>query len=495
MKLSDKQIAISPLPAGPEQVWESKSNDATQEPLKRLGLIGKLFEDSDLGNVFTTFLTTLAVFGIYLIQGVVIARILGPVGRGEFGTAMFFPRDVFLYAGLLGGIEVVNSYAVGGAINVRSLKYSAAKVGLISGLITGIVAATVSVFVLICVGKTYLIPFGLLCCLFVPFEHMQLTISAVDRGNRNFRFYNINRLLFAVSFVVLVGLVYATGLVSQSHWLTVICILFVLARVIGIAPTLRGMDVMHTLFGNKASVEEKLIQKNFEEDETATAEVPGPWTLLKNGRFYALSMLASEMFERLDVFLIVAIASVADSGYYFVAVPAAQLLTVAPNALGVFTFNAGADKNYFPSLRKVISVMAGTAMLQVVSAIVLAIIVPFLIVTMFEDRYEPAVIFALLLLPACAIKGYLQTVDGYLKGRGKPMVGVWARFLSIFVMVGFVGLVYFDILPSFERKLLCIPIAAGIGQAISMVIISMAVIRDTIDSEKCLLNTAVEEVQ
>ena len=111
MKLSDKQIAISPLPAGPEQVWESKSNDATQEPLKRLGLIGKLFEDSDLGNVFTTFLTTLAVFGIYLIQGVVIARILGPVGRGEFGTAMFFPRDVFLYAGLLGGIEVVNSYA------------------------------------------------------------------------------------------------------------------------------------------------------------------------------------------------------------------------------------------------------------------------------------------------------------------------------------------------------------------------------------------------
>ncbi|MFK7766670.1 MAG: lipopolysaccharide biosynthesis protein [Mariniblastus sp.] len=492
MKLSEKQIVVSTPPVGPDSIWESKSgNEPTDVPSGSngaRGLIGKLFSDSEFGNVFTTFLTTLSVFGIYLVQGVFVARILGPVGRGEFGTAMFFPRDVFLYAGLLGGIEVVNSCAVKGTLNVRSLKYSAAKVGLISGVITGIVAAVISVVFLASVGKTYVIPFALLCCLFVPFEHMQLTISAVDRGSKNFRFYNINRLLFAVSFVCLVAFVFGTGLntlVGVSS-LTIICFLFVFARIVGIIPTLRGMDVMGTLFSKDATGVD---------DEVSSASVPGAWTLLKNGRFYALSMLASEMFERLDIFLIVAIASVESSGFYFVAVPAAQLLTVAPNALGVFTFNAGADKECIPSIRKVLTVMLGTTVLQVVSAIVLAVLIPFLIVTLFEDRYEPAILFALWLLPACAIKGYLQTVDGYLKGRDKPMVGVWARFLSIFVMLGFVGLVYGNVIAGPEQQLLCIPIAAGLGQAVSMVIISVAVIRDTIDREHNSLPPTAEAIQ
>ena len=491
MKLSEKQIVVSTPPVGSDQLWKSSSGQAplsigSSHPSGERGWVGKLFADNEFGNVFTTFLTTLSVFGIYLLQGVLVARILGPLGRGEFGTAMFFPRDVFLYAGLLGGIEVVNSYAVKGSMNVRSLKYSAAKVGLISGIITGIVAAIVSVAVLACVGKTYLIPFGLLCCLFVPFEHMQLTISAVDRGNKNFRFYNINRLIFAVSFLALLALVFLTGIhkLGGLSPLWVVCILFVLARVVGIIPTLRGMDVLGTWFGKSDSVTNANNADMLTAEQLPAASVPGPWTLLKNGRFYALSMLASEMFERLDIFLIVAIASVTDSGFYFVAVPAAQLLTVAPNALGVFTFNAGADKDSRPSLRKVLTVMSGTAILQVVSAVILAFIIPVLIVTLFEERYGPAIPFALWLLPACAIKGYLQAVDGYLKGRDKPMVGVWARFLSIFVMLGFVGLVFGGVFDGPKKKLLCIPIAAGIGQAISMVIISIAVIRDTIQRNR-----------
>ena len=110
-------------PVGVDPVWDESELEGVAT---RKSIIAKLFSNSEFGQVIETVLTTLAIFGIYLIQGIVVARILGPLGRGEFGTAIFFPRDVFLYAGLMGGMEIVNSYAVKGTLNIRSLKYSAA---------------------------------------------------------------------------------------------------------------------------------------------------------------------------------------------------------------------------------------------------------------------------------------------------------------------------------------------------------------------------------
>lgn len=489
MKLSEKQIAISSQQhAAAEPVWEKLE---LERPGPRLARGAKLLADQEFRNVVATFLTTLTIFGVYLIQGIVVARILLPEGRGEFGTAMFFPRDVLLYAGLFGGIEIVNSYAVSGFINIRSLKYSAARLGLISGTLTAGIAAFISIVVMICVGKTYLIPYCLVCCVFVPFEHMQLTISAVDRGTRNFRFYNVNRLLYAVSFLVLVALVFGTQL--DSRWnaspLLIICVLFVIAKVGGLAPTLRGMEVWRALKSGGLTLSGRhqagpAVVVDGDSNSGVAMDVPSAWTLLKNGRFYALSMLASELFEKLDMFLIVAIASVTESGFYFVAVPAAQLLIIAPNALGVFTFNAGADKQRRVPPRQVIAVMATTAVFQLLSALVLALLIPFLIILLYKSDYAAAIPFALWLLPACAIKGYLQAVDGYLKGRGKPMVGVRARFLSILAMLAFVGAVFFDWIPGPEEKLLSIPMAACLGQAISMVLISVAVIADAKERER-----------
>ena len=252
------------------------------------------------------------------------------------------------------------------------------------------------------------------------------------------------------------------------------------------------MDIPSLLSGKLLGGKSRISKDSSQNELADEVPVPGVWTLLKNGRFYALSMLASEMFERLDMFLIVAIATVDQSGAYFVAVPAAQLLTVAPNALGVFTFNAGADSDRRVSLKQVVSVMTGTILLQIVSAVVLGLLIPVLISTFFRADFSPAIPFAMWLLPACAIKGYLQAVDGYLKGRGKPMIGVWARSLSIVVMLGFVGLVYWDLIPGPENRLLSIPIAACIGQSISMLIISAAVIQDTIRREQTFGQPPVE---
>lgn len=470
-------LPINELSANPANDAGSPLTGGWWERLRRL------VRNREFLSLGATVFSTLSVFGIFFIQGIFVARILGPIGRGEFGTALYFPRDILLYAGLLGGVEIINSIASKRAAETVALKYAAARLGLISGVITAVIAALLSVGVLIKFDKEYLIPFCLIVCLFVPWEHMQLTISAVDRGTQKYGRYNVNRLIYAAAFVLMVLLVFGVDELIAStrslpewltntgsrwtgfnHWipvssLTLMCVLFVASRVIALAPTLRGMDIWGWIRSGRSGSPE-------------VQEAPTTRQLLKQGQPYAVSMLVSEVFDRLDILLILAWATVEISGYYFVAVPAAALLTVAPNALGVFTFNVGADQRRRVTLGMVLAAMGSTIVFQVIATVGFLLILPYLIVLFYGEAYSQAIPFAIWLLPACAIKGYLQAADGYLKGRGKPMIGVLARSVSIGLMLVFVVLAYG------KWELLSIPMAACVGQGFSMIVISIAVILD-----------------
>lgn len=425
-----------------------------------LGTPTSKYGEGELRQLAATFLTTLSVFGIFFFQGILIARILGPMGRGEFGTAIFFPRDILLYVGLLGGVEIVSRYASQPGIDGTKLKYSAASLGMFSGFFTAILGAVFATVVLLTVNggeKAYLIPYCLLVCLFVPWEHIHLTISGVDRGKEDYFRYNLNRFVFAASFPLLLlplMLPQVRDLIGQQILLTV-CSLFVLSRIFGLLPTLRGLSLkawwQHT---TQTSPSEKTQQ-----------DTPHAKSLLRDGWPYAISMFATELFERMDIILILALASVEQSGFYFVAIPAAALLTIAPNSLAVFSFNAGAAKKVV-SFRKALIVIAATFSFQIISLIVLSWIVPVLIVAFYGEPFRPAIDFVWYLLPAFAMKGFLQAVDGYLKGSGKPIIGVWSRFLSIFVMLGFVYMFYS------QMGLISIPVAACVGQAVSTLIVT-----------------------
>ncbi len=426
--------------------------------MMRAGWI-RIRHDTQVASLVATFLTTLAVFAIYLVQGILIARLLGPQGRGEFGTCMCFPRDLLLFAGLLGAIEVFTGYAARRANDPIRLKYSAARLGLLTGCLTALVSALLVVVLLVATSRQYLIPYALFCCLFVPIEHIHLTISSVDRGNEAFARYNINRLVFALAFPLLAGLAWSVDLASLTGvgWLWLMCLIWVGSRFVGVLPTLRGMDLLDWRRARRL------------DSGLPPAEIPGTRQLLREGRPFALSTLVSELFERLDIFLVLALATLVEAGHYLVAIPAASMLIVAPNALGVFTFNAGA-KDGAPVARTIaFRILILTAAFQIVSATLYALVVDDLILFFFSDQFAESIPMVMLLLPVMAIKGFLQAADGYLKGRGKPLIGVRARFLSILVMLGFVMMAW----PSWGLP--AIPLGACVGQAFSMVVIVAAI--------------------
>lgn len=403
--------------------------------------------------MLSTATTTLVVFAVFFVQGVMVARILGPEARGEFGKILYFPRDLLLYVGLLGSLDLIAALAARGDYGRGTLRRAALRLAWWTGIITLVGSLLIASAAFVLSGKAYLLPYCLLVACFLPLEHSQLTLGAVDRGAGDFQRYNWQRLFYAGCFPALLLIYFGTGWseVVGASPLMAICLLFVVARLIGVVPT------WWNLWADRRSGVDRAI------GDLSTGR------LLRQGKPFAWSLLATETFERLDLLLIVLLASFVEAGHYFVAVPAAALLTIVPNALSAFAFNAGSRREFQLSRRAAVKYLVTILGLQAVSVTAAYFLFPPLIRVIFGAAFEPAIGFALLLLPASALRGYLQFADAFLKARGRATVGIRARISSAVLMLIFVGLTYR------EWGLASIPVGAAVGQMWSATVISLAV--------------------
>ncbi len=86
--------------------------------------------------------------------------------------------------------------------------------------------------------------------------------------------------------------------------------------------------------------------------------------------------------------------------------------------------------------------------------------------------FAPAVQFARWLAPVAAIKGILQGLDSYVKGRGKPLVAIRCRIAAAALMIAVTWLLY-D-----EWGALSVAIGALAGQVLCLIWLSAIVYAD-----------------
>jgi O-antigen/teichoic acid export membrane protein len=199
---------------------------------------------------------------------------------------------------------------------------------------------------------------------------------------------------------------------------------------------------------------------------------PPARTLVKEGIPYLFSSAVSDVYGRLDAFLFLWLASFTAQGFYAVAVPAASLLLVGPDALALFSFNSGSRKGAPPSIGKVVAGGLLVIAFQAVVGCCFALVVGPLLVLLYGSRFDGALPFALALLPATALLGFAQVSEGYLRGRGKVRIGVAARLAASAVMVAIV-------LTIFSRfGELSIPIAASFAHGLVALTLAWFVLAD-----------------
>lgn len=352
-----------------------------------------------------------AIVALQFGQGILLARLLGPEGRGEYATASLY-MQMLLYVGLFGGLEVICRRAATcdrdeATDSQQKLRRAALWLGITTGTATSLVAIALNV-VAMPADRRYLIPVAILCAVSIIGQHIMLIMTAVDRGSDAFGRYNVRRLIAAASFPVLllITVAFVPINVMTAAWLFVAAsILSAATCVIGVRQPLRG------------------------------ASDPTTRTLVRESLPYGFSMLATDVFERLDLLLVLWLAPIIDMGFYAAMVPAVYPLTVIPNTLGLFLFNAGADNQARLTTMDVHRIIGSSLAVQTVSTIAFMALIGPVVILFYGDRFEPAIEYALWLAPASAIKGVLQGLDSYLKGRGRPLAPIRARFLAIVVML------------------------------------------------------------
>ena len=395
----------------------------------------------------TTVFFAFAVVGLQLGQGILLARLLGPQGRGEYATAVLYAQ-LLLYVGLMGGLEVVCRAAAAGreapGDRAEALRRSGLRLALVTGSITAVVAILCNV-VALPPDKRFLIPLGAICAVGVVGQHVMLILTGIDRGLGRYAAYNARRVIAAAAFPILIAIAWALGHAT----LPVACFLFVVSSILGAIASVGRLP--RPLGG---------------ETQTPVAE------LLRQSRPYGLSMLITDLFERLDLLLVLWLTPLIVQGYYAAMVPVVYPLTVIPNTMGIFLFNVAADRTRRLGTGDVHRILGGSLAIQIVSTVAFMLLVGPVVRFVYGQEFAPAIEFAMWLAPAAAIKGILQGLDSYVKGGGRPLTPLTCRVVATAVMLAMTAVLVG------RYGAVAIAAAALAGQVLCLVWLSAIVYRD-----------------
>jgi enterobacterial common antigen flippase len=399
-------------------------------PLSGLRAVQAILRKHLTGSVVSTVATSIGLFVLFAIQGVILARMLGPKARGEYGTVVLYTQSL-LNIGLFGTLFSVNRRSVREPKARAALKRSALRVGGLTGLGTVVLVAALAVFALPH-EKAFLWPLCIAAAAILPLEHMRLLLLSVDRGAGDFRSYNLNQLFTTAMFPTVLLIAWCAG--CTSIW--VVTGLTLAGPILGLLLRMRA-DRAKSLFSGE--------------------QRPPVGTLLKEGGPYVVSVASSDLFGKLDAMLFLWLASFTAQGFYAAAVPAASVLVAAPNALAMFAFNRGARGEQTDSVRRLVYAGAALVGFQIAAAAVLAVVLRPLMALIFGTAFAGAVPLAFALLPAQMVHGVGQVIDGYLRGRGNVRGGIIAR------CVGGVAMIVVSFLLHGRLHDLAIPVAASLA--------------------------------
>ena len=160
---------------------------------------------------------------------------------------------------------------------------------------------------------------------------------------------------------------------------------------------------------------------------------------VKNIYKYALGIFIGNLFltgvYRIDIFFVNNMLSVKDLGLYSASVNISELLLLVPSAIGVALFPhlSGVDKKEQILLMSKIGRLS--TILGVVCSLVVAVIAYPFVIIVFGDKFIPAFIPTLFLLPGLVAMTLNYAYSNYLNSIGKPYIAAKIFIVGIVVNV------------------------------------------------------------
>ncbi|QEG40235.1 lipopolysaccharide biosynthesis protein [Roseimaritima ulvae] len=423
-----------------------------EHPPQRSGGLGGLL------SVSGTFLTSFMLFGWFAVQGIVLARMLGPEGRGGFAATIAYPQ-MLLYLGLLGAADLFARRAARWQSNDAPLRRAALRYGGLTGTLT-MLASGLLILIAMPEDKRSLIPLALLVAATLPFQHVRLAVQAVDHGCGRLNRYNASRLLAAAAPPFALAVAWVAGLRSLQG------AVYVYAAAMFVSVGLVHWGMRQSWWGEAS---------------------PSTRTALREGRGFAGSQVVAELLDRADVGLILWLGTLLEQGFYAAAVPIAGTMAIVPMAVATYTFRHGAVGQRPFTTRQATVKLGVLSLAQLISGLALAAVLPVVIPLLYGPDFAPAVVFVWWLLPAAALRGVVIAVDGYLRGRNRSRPGIVARVIALLVLLGCSAGLYS------QWGVYAIPFSLGIAQAVATLLVVVAMYGEVGQRDEADLHDAADQ--
>lgn len=331
--------------------------------------------------------------------GVILARLLGPDGKGTVAALTIYPALIMSLAEL--GTRQATVFHLGKKIYPQRDVIGASMFLLV--LTSALGVAICAVIFAVINNPNFSLFLIVLALLGIPIGLAQSMAQGVLLGQERIGSYS------AISWVSPLLRIFAV-------------VLFVWVLRLGVAgemigSVLTGIIMLICVYVIVARTTRIEVLPNFKLSKE----------LLSLGFVYAIALFIIGLNYKIDIVILERLVSVGEIGQYTLGVNLAELLWQLPSALGVVVFSRSANAKD-PALftQNVIKLLRITLLIAVVGATILGIAAHFVIPLVYGEQFAPSVTSLRIILPGIVAFTVFKVLNVDLAGRGRPRVSLYA---------------------------------------------------------------------
>ncbi|HPW18394.1 MAG TPA: oligosaccharide flippase family protein [Candidatus Aminicenantes bacterium] len=377
----------------------------------------------------TTFVSTIIIQACGVITGILTARLLGPVGKGEVATVLWLP-NLMVSVGIL-GLPQAAAFLVS---RQRDRGDALTAVGFWIALASGVVqAAILYLLVPLILGPraVHLAGISRLFLLYIPVAYFGLTLLGIDQGHQKFGRYNLLRMLPPLLYVF--GLVFL--ILAKNANVTSVLLVNLAAQLI--ASAIRAWVAGKRLFHVRWPAILEYGRDMFEQ-----------------GFVFFWPALAGIVLMKTDLALLIHLETSEQLGYYTAAMAIAMGQTGVSTSLIQVSFPKVSSISRPEAVTMLRRHLAKSLAPIAGMALIVALLSPFIIKSLFGPSFLPALPITYVLIAAISIWGIGQVLENGLRAMGYGAPGALANGIGILVLAA--------------SSLVLVKPLRGLGMAVSM---------------------------
>jgi len=363
-------------------------------------------------KTFSVLSTQVLILPLTVLAGIIIARFLGPAGKGSLTLIVLIATTMKLLGGM--GMEFANVYYA-----------SKERKSLPNIISNNIVVWLFSTTVLICI---FILIRPFLCTSILKNIHPQIInfaiivfpfilgygfVQTLFQGLEKFKEYNILRISEPATKLTLVVLLIIVFKLNIKGGFIAILLSYVV-------PVILSIVLIKNYVKYPLSINKKHLVKS-----------------IKYGLKGQVGIFFQFFNYRLDMFLVSYYLDIREVGLYALSVVIAEFLWYIPNSISVTLFPKVSAKDTRSANEFTRKVSRTSITIMLMAGSVICLVAPFLIRLFYGERFIESVIPLRILIPGVIAFGMVKILTGHLHGRGKPQYGSIVTVCSLLLTILF----------------------------------------------------------